>query len=185
MTLATHVIGPNLLTRLLIPRLQRSADARVVFVTSGGMYTQRRSLEDLEWRHRPYDGVTAYAQTKRMQVVLTEQLARALGPSGITVNAMHPGWADTPSVRHALPRFWQFTQHRLRTAAEAADTVTWLAASDAARGETGGLWFDRARRTTHLLPWTRETRAQRDAFAALLNDSMTNTLQVSASARAA
>ena len=40
------------------------------------MYAQRLSLDDLQWTRRPFDGVTAYAQTKRMQVVLTELLAR-------------------------------------------------------------------------------------------------------------
>src|SRR5512137_2448834 len=70
LTFATHVLGPWLLTRLLLPRLRRSRDARVVFVSSGGMYTQALSLSDWEWRKRPYDGVVAYAQTKRMQVVL-------------------------------------------------------------------------------------------------------------------
>jgi dehydrogenase/reductase SDR family protein 12 len=164
MTLATHVLGPNLLTRLLAPRLRRSDDARVVFVTSGGMYTQRLSLDDVEWHQRSYDGVTAYAQTKRMQVVLAEQLAQAFARTGISVNSMHPGWADTPAVRTSLPRFWHFMRHRLRTAAESADTVVWLAASPAARGQSGGLWFDRARRSTHLLPWTRETDSDREAL---------------------
>jgi nanoRNase/pAp phosphatase (c-di-AMP/oligoRNAs hydrolase) len=52
----------------------------------------------------------------------------------------------------------------LRTPAEGADTVVWLAASAAARGETGRFWFDRRARTTHLLPWTRETNEDRQAL---------------------
>ncbi|CAN0063921.1 unnamed protein product, partial [Discosporangium mesarthrocarpum] len=39
-----------------------------------------------------------------MQVVLTELLAERLADSGITVHSMHPGWADTRSVRESLPR---------------------------------------------------------------------------------
>jgi NAD(P)-dependent dehydrogenase (short-subunit alcohol dehydrogenase family) len=164
LTFATHVLGPWLLTTLLRPRLRKSRDARVVFVSSGGMYTQALSLRDWEWRTRPYDGVVAYAQTKRMQVVLAELLAAELEDSGICVNAMHPGWADTPAVRTSLPRFWKVMRHVLRTPAEGADTVVWLAASPAARGQTGRFWFDREARSTHLLPWTRERRQQRQAL---------------------
>ena len=164
LTFATHVLGPWLLTTQLLPRLRKSRDARVVFVSSGGMYTQALSLRDWEWRDRPYDGVVAYAQTKRMQVVLAELLAAELEDSGICVNAMHPGWADTPAVRTSLPRFWNVMQRMLRTTAEGADTVVWLAASPAARGQSGRFWFDRQARSTHLLPWTRERRQQRQAL---------------------
>ena len=163
-TLATHVLGPWLLTRLLAARLQASEDARVVLVSSGGMYTQRLSLDDVEWRRRRYDGVAAYAATKRMQVVLAELLAVDLAPQRVTVAAMHPGWADTPAVRSSLPRFWTVMRDRLRTPAEGADTVVWLAASRAARGRTGQFWFDRQPRSTHLLPWTRERVADREAL---------------------
>jgi NAD(P)-dependent dehydrogenase (short-subunit alcohol dehydrogenase family) len=173
LTLATHVLGPTLLTRLLLPKLRRSADPRVVMVSSGGMYTQRLSVADVEWRDRPYDGVTAYARTKRMQVVLAEQLADELRPHGISVNSMHPGWADTPAVRTSLPRFWKTMQRRLRTPAEGADTAIWLAASVAARGQSGRFWFDRLPRRTHLLPWTKETQAERDALSRLCADSLT------------
>jgi NAD(P)-dependent dehydrogenase (short-subunit alcohol dehydrogenase family) len=164
LTFATHVLGPWLLTRLLLPRLRKSRDARVVFVASGGMYTQALSLRDWQWRARPFDGVVAYAQTKRMQVVLAELLAAELKDSGICVNAMHPGWADTPAVRTSLPRFWNLMRRVLRTPAEGADTVVWLAASPAARGQTGRFWFDRQPCSAHLLPWTRETRQQRQAL---------------------
>jgi NAD(P)-dependent dehydrogenase (short-subunit alcohol dehydrogenase family) len=164
LTFATHVLGPWLLTTLLLPRLRKSRDARVVFVSSGGMYSQTLSLSDWEWRDRPFDGVVAYAQTKRMQVVLAELLAAELADSGICVNAMHPGWADTPAVRTSLPRFWNVMRRVLRTPAEGADTVAWLAASPAVRGQTGRFWFDRQARSTHLLPWTRERREERQAL---------------------
>ena len=160
-TFATHVLGPWLLTRLLLPRLRRSPDARVIFVSSGGMYTQKLSLADWGWRHRPYDGVVAYAQTKRMQVVLAEELAKEFRNESITVSSMHPGWADTPAVRTSLPRFWKTMQGRLRSPVEGADTAIWLAASPAAGGRTGLFWFDRRPRPTHLLPWTRESASSR------------------------
>jgi dehydrogenase/reductase SDR family member 12 len=166
LTLATHVVGPFLLTQLLRERIEHSRDARVVWVASGGMYTRRLELEDPNWEQRRYDGVVAYAETKRAQVVLAELWAEQLASSGVAVNAMHPGWADTPAVRSSLPRFHRVTRRILRTPAEGADTVVWLAASPRAR-ESGRFWFDREPRRTHLLPFTRETRADRLALWAL------------------
>jgi hypothetical protein len=99
-----------------------------------------------------------------MQVVLAEVFADELPAERITVSAMHPGWADTPAVRSSLPRFWNTMQRRLRTPAEGADTVIWLAASRAARGQSGRFWFDRQPRSAHLLPWTRESSAERAAL---------------------
>ena len=183
-TLATHVYGPWLLTRALLPRLRASTDARVVFVSSGGMYTQRLDVADCEWRRRTYDGVQAYAQTKRMQVVLAELLAEECQADRITVSSMHPGWADTPAVRSSLPRFWQAMQGRLRTPAQGADTVVWLAASDAARSQSGRFWFDRKPRSTHLLPWTREPAAARSALRDLCDRATSGYLPAAASGAA-
>lgn len=159
-TFATNVVGPFLLTHLLRPKLA-SGDARVIFVSSGGMYPTRLSLDDLLWQERAFDGVSAYAQTKRMQVVLAEMMARRFRSDGIAVHAMHPGWADTPGVRTSLPRFWRLMRGRLRTAEEGADTVLWLALTARERLGSGQFWFDRAAQPTHLLPWTRETGRER------------------------
>jgi NAD(P)-dependent dehydrogenase (short-subunit alcohol dehydrogenase family) len=172
LTLATHVLGPLLLTCLLRPKLAAAGGARVVFVSSGGMYPTRLSVEDVEWRERPFDGVAAYSQAKRMQVVLAEALAHPLAAERIAVNAMHPGWAETPAVKSSLPRFYSATKRILRSPAEGADTVLWLAISEAARGETGKFWFDRAQRRTHFLRRTRETPAERAAFLDFCRDAM-------------
>jgi NAD(P)-dependent dehydrogenase (short-subunit alcohol dehydrogenase family) len=164
LTLATHVVGPFLLTRLLQGSLEKSPDARVIWVSSGGMYTRRLNLDDPNWTRRDYDGVTAYAETKRAQVVLAELWAEELRGSPIVVNAMHPGWADTPSVKSSLPRFHRVTRNILRTPAEGADTVVWLAACPRARESTGRFFFDRQERRTHLLSLTREPEEDRRAL---------------------
>jgi dehydrogenase/reductase SDR family protein 12 len=156
LTLATNVIGPFLLTHLLHPKLVAAGGARVIFVSSGGMYAQRLSLDDLQWTQREFDGVTAYAQTKRMQVILAELLAQRWSHDRIAVHAMHPGWADTPGVRTSIPRFWNLMRHRLRSAEQGADTVVWLAVAPPARTPSGRFWFDRAPQSTHMLPFTVE-----------------------------
>ncbi|MFD9701042.1 SDR family NAD(P)-dependent oxidoreductase [Lentzea sp. NPDC059081] len=155
LTLATHVLGPLLLTDLLRPLLAASPDARVVFVSSGGMYTQRLHADDPEYREGEYRGATAYARTKRMQVALAPLMAARYASDGIAVHAMHPGWADTPGVAGSLPGFHRLTKAFLRTSEEGADTVVWLAATSPAP-RSGQFWHDRRERPAHVLPSTRE-----------------------------
>lgn len=151
LTWATHVVGPHLLTRLLRPRL--AATSRIVLVSSGGMYLAPLGAPGVV--PDPYDGVRAYALTKRAQVVLAELWAD-FDPSGPRVVAMHPGWVDTVAVRSSLPRFHALTRPLLRDAAGGADTVAWLAASPLEALDRGGFYFDRQRRSTHLVPWQRD-----------------------------
>ncbi len=162
LTFATNVLGPFLLTNLLTPLLEKSAPARVVNVSSGGMYTQRIHVEDLESANGAFDGATAYARTKRAQVILTEQWAERLARIGVVVHAMHPGWVDTPGLESSLPRFYGATKWLLRTPQEGADTIVWLGAAAEPARCTGGFWHDRRERPTHRVPWTRETSEDRE-----------------------
>ncbi|MBW2500136.1 MAG: SDR family NAD(P)-dependent oxidoreductase [Deltaproteobacteria bacterium] len=164
---ATHVAGPHHLTRALQSELESAEGARVIWVSSGGMLTRRLNVDDPDWREREYDGVIAYAETKRAQVVLAELWAEELAETRVCVNSMHPGWADTPAVRTSLPRFHRLTETILRTPAEGADTVVWLAASPAAEGETGHFFFDRRAVRSHWTPTTRESDEDRDRLWAL------------------
>jgi NAD(P)-dependent dehydrogenase (short-subunit alcohol dehydrogenase family) len=161
LTLATNVIGPFLLTQLLVPLLQRSAPSRVINVSSGGMYTQKLQVDELQSEQGEFDGPTAYARSKRAEVVLTELWAERLAGTGVTVHAMHPGWADTPGVRSSLPRFHRVTRPLLRSPDEGADTIVWLGAAAEPGDSSGAFWHDRRRRPTQLLPGTRETEADR------------------------
>jgi NAD(P)-dependent dehydrogenase (short-subunit alcohol dehydrogenase family) len=162
LTLATHVLGPLLLTELLAPALAGAAPSRVIFVSSGGMYTARLDADDLELDQREFHGPTVYAHAKRIQVILAGLLDERLEPRGITVDAMHPGWVDTPGVAEALPRFHTVFAPILRTPAEGADTIVWLAAGGEQAAPGGELWMDRRIRPAHRVPWTRETAAERN-----------------------
>jgi NAD(P)-dependent dehydrogenase (short-subunit alcohol dehydrogenase family) len=157
------VLGPFLLTRELIPSMEAAAAlrgrARVVNVASGGMYTQGLHLDDLQMA-RNYRGSVAYARAKRAQVVLTETWARRLRDRNITVNAMHPGWADTPGLEAGLPTFRKLTGRFLRSEEEGADTIVWLAASTEAARWTGKFWLDRRPRSAERQPGTHTTPEQ-------------------------
>lgn len=161
-TLATHVLGPLLLTERLTPILAAAGNARMIFVSSGGMYTQPLRADDPEYREGTYRGTVAYARTKRMQVALTPLLARRWSEQHISVHCMHPGWAATPGVASSLPVFQRLTAPILRTPAEGADTIVWLAATEPTP-ESGHFWQDRRTRPEHYLPTTcdgEDARAQ-------------------------
>jgi NAD(P)-dependent dehydrogenase (short-subunit alcohol dehydrogenase family) len=158
LTLATNVVGPFLLTRLLVPLLMRSAPSRVINVSSGGMYTQRLHLEDLQSADVKFRGTVAYARSKRMQVVLSELWASRLEGTGVVVNAMHPGWVDTPGLRDSLPGFHRVLRRLLRTPQQGADTIVWLGSTPQASQVSGAFWFDRARRPAHVLGLGRRER---------------------------
>lgn len=161
LTFATNVLGPFLLTALLVPTLRRGAPSRIVNVSSGGMYTQRLRAGDPQLSKRDYDPASFYAHSKRCEVVLSELWAEHLRGSGISSHAMHPGWADTPGIQDSLPRFRKLTRPLLRSAEQGADTVVWLAAAPEPGDRPGLFWHDRRPRPTHRAPWTRESEADR------------------------
>ena len=150
LTMALHVLGPLLMTELLRPVLT-GHDARVVFVTSGGMYGQRLRADDPEYLDGEYSRTTAYARSKRAQVELLPLLARAGGrppasgctrrtPAGPTPLAWSTRCRGSTSSPGPL----------LRDAEGGADTTVWLAAAEP-QPPSGQLWHDRRARPTHLL----------------------------------
>lgn len=162
LTMALHVLGPVLMTERLLPSL--SADAgRVVFVTSGGMYTQALPADDPESLRGGYAGAVAYARSKRGQVELLPVLAERWGPHGVSVHATHPGWARTPGLDTSLPRFATLLRPALRTDAAGTDTTTWVVASEPAPA-SGHLWHDRRQRPTSVLGGTRPSEDDRTRF---------------------
>jgi dehydrogenase/reductase SDR family protein 12 len=162
---ALLLAGPYVLTEGLRPLLKKSAGARgaarVVNVLSGGMYTQKIHVEDLQSKKGGYSGAVAYARAKRGLLIVTEEWARRWAKDGIVVNAMHPGWANTPGVVSSLPAFHRVTEKVLRTPEEGADTVVWLAAATEAGKVSGEFWLDRRPHLKHVLPGTREKAAER------------------------
>ena len=158
-TWQVHGVAPFLLTMLLLPHLTGRPDPRVIWVSSGGMYTERLVVRRVD-SPRGYRPSVAYARAKRAQVELAHVLHRRLGATtGIAFHAMHPGWARTPGLRSSLPAFSRFVGPLLRSSAEGADTILHLALADRT-GEPGDplaggrFWADRLPRATDRLART-------------------------------
>lgn len=154
---AVNLLGPYFLSRLLLPRLRENRPARIINVASGGMYTQKLAVDDLDSVQTQYAGPDAYARAKRGLVVAGRLMAKALWKDGVCIHAMHPGWVDTPGLRTALPGFYNRLRPWLRSPSEGADTIVWLCG--AAEGEltSGFFWRDRRPRVAYVFPGTRET----------------------------
>ena len=152
LTVATQVVGPFLLTSLLLERLRKSAPGRVITVSSGGMYTASPTVAGLQMDAHSYNGTKQYALAKRAQVTLNELWAEWVADRSVVFHCMHPGWADTPGVADALPAFRRVVGPLLRDPREGADTIVWLAADDGEPASTSGrFWMDRRVRPIHRL----------------------------------
>jgi NAD(P)-dependent dehydrogenase (short-subunit alcohol dehydrogenase family) len=162
LTFATNVLGPFLLTSLLLPALLDGAPSRVITVSSGGMYTARLRADDVQLESEEFDGPRFYAHTKRAQVVLNHIWAERFPAERVAFCAMHPGWVDTPGLRASLPRFHRVMGPLLRDARQGADTVVWLGTTPQLEPATGGFWHDRAPRPEYRLPSTRESAEDRN-----------------------
>ncbi|MEH6568490.1 MAG: SDR family NAD(P)-dependent oxidoreductase [Halioglobus sp.] len=169
---ALLLLSPCRLTEGLKPLLMEASAARVINVVSGGMYSQKLDVDALQNNDgEKYSGSVAYAREKRALMVLTQEWAQNWASDGIVVNAMHPGWADTPGVQNALPVFRKLTKYILRSALEGADTIVWLAIATESGKISGKLFLDREVRSTHLLKRTRESERERRQLIDYLTES--------------
>ncbi len=139
-TFAVNHLAPFLLTNLLLARLKQNAPARVVTVSSNAHRLGRMDFDDLEGA-RSYSGSRAYDQSKLANVLFTYELARRLGRTSVTANALHPGavstsfGAEDPATiqRVIVP----FVRPFMKSAARGALTTIHLASDPGLRAVTG------------------------------------------------
>ncbi len=166
LTLSSHLVGPYLLLTEARPYL--TDGARVVIMSSGGMYTQQLDVGAIEMSRADYKGPVAYARAKRGQVEMVTHLAPSWMPQ-VMLHSMHPGWVDTPGIESGIPGFGKFMGPLLRSAEQGADTMVWLAATGGEGAAPGQFWLDREPRRTSYLPGTGTDDAERDRLIAWLD----------------
>ena len=96
--IGTNHLGHFALTNLLLPKITD----RVVTVSSIMHMTGWISLDDLNWKARPYSAWLAYGQSKLANLLFTSELQRRLTAAGSSVkaHAAHPGYSATNLQGH-------------------------------------------------------------------------------------
>jgi NAD(P)-dependent dehydrogenase (short-subunit alcohol dehydrogenase family) len=152
-TFALNHLGVFLPTVLLLPLLRRSAEARVVVVSSNAALAGRPALDEraVTGAAGRYSGFAAYARSKLANQLFTWELARRLEGSSVTAVAMHPGFVATGFARDgggALAGLVAVTQALFgRSPERGADTIVWAATAPEARALHGRYLVDRRERS--------------------------------------
>jgi NAD(P)-dependent dehydrogenase (short-subunit alcohol dehydrogenase family) len=144
MTFGVNHLAYFLLTQLLLDTLRASAPARIVNVSSDA---HRRAVLDFDnlQGERGYGGWRAYCRSKLANLLFTYELDRRLRGTGVTVNALHPGWVATGFARDNGWRGWLLQRAAglfALSPEEGARTVIYLASS-AAVADVSGRYFVR------------------------------------------
>mmetsp|Transcript_12827 Transcript_12827/g.19446 ORF Transcript_12827/g.19446 Transcript_12827/m.19446 type:complete len:340 (-) Transcript_12827:136-1155(-) len=169
-TFASHLLGGSyLLSTLLLPQLKAAGDeARVVFVSSGGMYNTKFPEWAVLSNDTKYDGNMAYAYAKRGQVLLAERYTRE-HPEVAWVSC-HPGWTDTPAVDLAYGSAKKYLEP-MRSIWEGAEGICWLMSTARSNLESGSFYLDRRPQRKHISgpfmtdgSFTKNSEAEVDAF---------------------
>lgn len=150
-TFASHLLGGSyLLSELLLPQLKAADDGRVVFVSSGGMLSEKfpgwKTAIDND-DSSPFDGFKQYAYAKRGQVLLAEENTK-IHPE-IKWVSCHPGWASTPGVDESFGDQQKYLEP-LRNGWEGAEGITWLMATNGKNLESGAFYLDRKPQSKHI-----------------------------------
>lgn len=144
MTFALNHLNYFLLTILLLDILKASAPARIVNVSSGAHLGASIDFDNLQGE-KHFSGMQAYGQSKLANVFFTYELARRLEGTGVTVNALHPGFIATGFARNN-GFFYNFGMKIIglfiRKPDQGAQTSIYLASSPQVEGLSGKYFVD-------------------------------------------
>jgi NAD(P)-dependent dehydrogenase (short-subunit alcohol dehydrogenase family) len=144
MTFALNHLASFLLTNLLLDTLKASAPARIINVSSNAHTSGKIEFDNLQGE-REYSP-RAYDNSKLANILFTMELARRLEGTGVTVNALHPGFVSTGFAKNngkviaALVSI--FAPLVARSPAKGAETSIYLASSPSVEGITGKYFYD-------------------------------------------
>jgi NAD(P)-dependent dehydrogenase (short-subunit alcohol dehydrogenase family) len=144
MTFALNHLASFLLTDLLLDTIKASAPARIINVSSDAHASGKIEFDNLQGERdfRP----SAYDNSKLANILFTLELARRLEGTGVTVNALHPGFVATGFAKNngkviaALVSI--FAPLVARSPAKGAETSIFLASAPSVEGITGKYFYD-------------------------------------------
>jgi NAD(P)-dependent dehydrogenase (short-subunit alcohol dehydrogenase family) len=131
---ATNVLGPFLLTNLLLPQLQAAESARVLVLAAPS--GTRLDFDDLQGERR-FRSLSAFGASKAADLLFTFELARRLDGTGVTANAIHPGLVRSNLMNEARAPIRWALRPISSTPQKAADAIVPVALDSAFAGVTG------------------------------------------------
>jgi NAD(P)-dependent dehydrogenase (short-subunit alcohol dehydrogenase family) len=143
--MATNHYGPFLLTHLLIDLLKRSAPSRIIVVSSfGHFFHWNQPIEPFPDKSNWTLPYSIYFQSKLSNIFFTQELARRIANTGVTVNCLNPGMLQTDIYKSVSPfpfnLFVNFTKMFYGTVEEGTHTILYLATSEEG-GKVSGQYF--------------------------------------------
>ena len=145
MTFAGNHLAPFLLTNLLLGTLKQSSPARIINLSSNSHAGQAIDFADLENR-RSYQFMRAYGRSKLGNILFTKELARRLSGSGVTVNAVNPGFVGTNIGANngwLVKLFLSVTRIWAISVDEGAETSVYLGSSPEVEGVSGEYFYQK------------------------------------------
>lgn len=144
MTFALNHLGYFLLTQLLLDVIKTSAPSRIVNVACDSHRGAKINFDDIQ-STKNYSGYGAYSRSKMCNLLFTYELARRLEGTGVTVNALHPGFvaSDFGKNNGALMRvILKLLSPVARSTNDGASTSIYLATSREVDGVSGKYFVD-------------------------------------------
>ncbi len=135
-TFEVNYLSGFLLTHLLLDLLKKSAPSRIVNVSSSAHSGGTIHFGDLQGEQR-YGGFGAYGQSKLAQILFTQELARRLQGTRVTVNACHPGVIRTNLGMGGTSAVVRFVRMFFKGPEKGAETPIYLSVSPEVAGVTG------------------------------------------------
>jgi NAD(P)-dependent dehydrogenase (short-subunit alcohol dehydrogenase family) len=144
MTFALNHLNYFLLTHLLLDVLKASAPARIINVSSDAHRKAKVRFEDIQYQ-KNYSGFTVYSQSKLCNILFTYELARRLEGTGVTVNALHPGFVASEFGKNngfLMRLIMRLISPVARSINDGASTSIYLASSREVEGVSGKYFVD-------------------------------------------
>nr|WP_295784858.1 oxidoreductase [Rhodoferax sp.] len=146
----TNHLGHMALALGLMDVLTRTANVRVVALSSTGHKISGIRWDDIHFQTTPYEKWQAYGQSKTANALFANALSRRLKPSGGHAFAVHPGGIFTPLQRHLgiaeqVRLGWinedgspsELAKAGFKTTEQGCATTLWAATSPALSGKSG------------------------------------------------
>ena len=93
-TFALNHLGYFLMTKKLLPLVEKSDYKRIVNVSSSAHYGIDFEFDNMNGE-KNYSGFDVYKKSKLANVMFTYELAKRIEGTGITANCLHPGFVST------------------------------------------------------------------------------------------